>query len=1064
MKRLVILPLILIVLAVFSLCGRKEEKIDIITAQMVEIHDTIPLEITHLSPVGKTTGYGETFKILVGFNQPMIPLQRIQRDVNEGPLVFEPVIRGTYRWLGTRTLAFIPDDTIRMATKYAVKLVKDRVRSLTGMALIRDTTWTFETARPRLLSSVPNHGSQFVELDAFFYLHFNTEMLPDRIGDKIKIYYTKGMPSKVWCGNVRTESPRFRGEIKYSARYLRDEEKGDYPLRDWQNNATIVLVPKDRLPVESQIEIVLYPGLLARTGNLGLDEEKVIRFNTYNRFSLINHSRTTPGEGALQLCFSNSVSMRELINNIRIEPEIEVPAEYKEDDWHTNEFYLYLPFTPKKKYTVGLNRTLKDVYGNRLDKDYRLTFEKGDYTPHVEMPTGVNIIEAYGDLRFPVTVVNVDSIFMQVGRISIDEAVPLLTTDDIFYSNKRYVSQYSQFYRINRFLHLNALEKFRNQQMRMPIELKEALGDARTGLLFLQVDHLGQTRYNTDYRFNKAFLEVGDIGVTWKYSPESNLIWTTSLNDTRPLSDVRVQIRNKNNLVLWEGFTDADGFCDSPGWAELGLAEERATHEYESEYEAYDYTFYDEPDLWLTLSKANDAAVYSNEWGFGIDPWRFNISYDWYVQPEEYAGYMFTEKGLYQSGETVHVKGIVRKKQRGQWTLTGARRVQFVVRNARGEEIVRDTVRLSDFDSFHDEIPLDTDAPTGVYSMNATLIGKPYAVNQTFRVEAYRPAEFEVSVTATKDTFLADENFTGSIEGRYLFGMPMKDARVDWSIRRSYHYLHFPQHEGYEFGEYIEGREHELLSSGSGSLDQNGVYSVSAKLSKKDIDAPSLLYVEGIVTAPNMTTIAGGQNWLALNADYLIGLKTKEYLHVLGDSVHLSAITVTPSGSFTSGKNVRLDVFRIEWKSIKKARLGGRYEWVSEKVETKIDEKHIRSSDEATNLSLFPESPGYYYVRAHGQDSRRRQTSTRIYFYVAGSGHAGWEMRDDDIIELVADRDEYAIGDTARILVKSPYDSARCLVTVERELVIDKFVQHLRGNADYVQIPIKSKYLPNVYV
>jgi len=1063
-KRLIILALGSILIAIFSLCGKKEEKVDIVTAYMLEIHDTIPLEITHLSPVGKTTGYGEVFKILIGFNQPMIPLQRIQRDANDGPLVVEPTIRGKYRWLGTRTLAFIPDDTIRSATKYKVKLVKERIRSLTGMALTRDTTWTFESACPRLLSSVPYHGSQFVEPDACVYLHFNMDMLPDRIGNKIKIYYTKGMPSKVWCGDVKTESPRFRGEVKFSARHLRDEEKEDYPLRDWQNNASIVLVPKDRLPAESQIEIILYPGLLARVGNLGLDEERAIRFNTYNRFSLISHNRTAPGEGALQLCFSNSVSMSELMNNIRSEPEIEIPTEYREDDWQTNEFYLYLPFSPNKKYDIRLNRALKDIYGNRLDKDYRFAFEKGDYTPHVEIPTGVNIIEAYGDLRFPVTVVNVDSVYMQVGRISIEDAVPLLTTTDLFYSNKKYVPRYSYFYRVNRYLHANARKGFRNQQMRMPIELKEVLGDARTGLLFLQVDHLGQTRYNADYRFQKAFLEIGDIGVTWKYSPENNLIWATSLNDTRPLSEVRVQIRNKHNLVLWEGVTDGNGFCDSPGWAELGLAEERTTYEYENEYQTYDYAFYDEPDLWLTLSKASDAAVYSNGWSYGIDPWRFNISYDWYVQPEEYAGYMFTEKGLYQSGEIVHVKGIFRKKYRGKWVLTDARRIQFVVRNARGEEIVHDTIRLSQFDSFDREIPLDVDVPTGVYSINATLIGKPYTFYETFRVEAYRPAEFEVRVTAAKDTFLADENFIGSIEGRYLFGMPMKDAEVSWSIRRSYHYLHFSQHEGYQFGEYVEGRERELLSSGSGRLDQKGVYNVSARLSKNDIYAPSLLYLEGIVTAPNMTTIAGEQNWLALNADYLIGLKTEKYLYVLGDTVDLNAITITPSGGFASGKNIRLEVFRIEWKSIKKARLGGRYEWVSEKIETRVDEQNIKSHADATTFSVVPESPGYYYVRALGQDNKRRQTATRIYFYVAGHGHAGWEMRDDDIIELVADRDEYEVGDTARVLVKSPYDSARCLVTVERELVMNKFVQHLRGNADYVKIPIKSQYLPNAYV
>ena len=906
-----------------TLCGRREERIDIITARMLHIQDTIPLQVTHISPIGSTEGYAESFKILIGFNQPMVALERIMRDAREGPLVLEPAIRGKYRWLGTRTLAFIPDDTIKPATQYKARLLKDRIASLTGMTLTTDTVWSFQSIRPSLITSLPYQGSQFVELNAYIYLHFNMEMSPDRIADKIKIYYTNGMPSKVWCADVRTESPRFRGEVKYSARRLRDEEKEDYPLRGWEARNTLVLEPRDRLPVESQIEVVLYQGLQAGEGNLGLDEESVIHFNTYNRFSLIKHNQTAPGEGALRLCFSNRVSISECINNIRIEPEIEIPVEYTEDDWQTTEMYLYLPFKPGQKYDVRLGRDLKDMYGNRIDKSYHFSFELGDFTPHVEIPTGINIIEAYGDRRLPVTQVNVDSVYLQAARIALDDAVPLLASRDFFYANKKHRPQYSPFYVVDRYWRTNARKRFRNQQMRFPIELGEVLGDARTGLVFLQLDHLGQTRYSQDRPYQKAFVEVSDIGVTWKYSPENNLIWTTSLSNTSPLRGIRVQIRNNENRILWTGTTDANGFCEGPGWAALGLGDRAASYEYVDDFEDYTYDYYNEPDLWLTLSGEPGVAVFANDWTFGIDPWRFNVPYDWYVEPEEFTAYIFTEKGLYRAGETVHIKGMVREKRRGQWVIPDARGVQIVVRDARGDAIMTDTLRLSRYASFYEEITMNPDAPTGVYSINARLLGKPVMFHETFRVEAYRPAEFEVKVAAAKDTFLAGERFEGSVEGRYLFGMPMKDAQVSWNLRRSYYEMQFAQHEGYQFGEYIEGRERDLLSSASSRLNERGECHVSARLSAEDIYAPSMLYLEGVVTAPNMTAIAGEQNWLALSAGFLLGLNTGKFLYVMGDTVGLDVITVLPSGSIVSGKNVRLEVFRTEWKSIR------RHVWVA---------------------------------------------------------------------------------------------------------------------------------------
>ncbi|UCG31416.1 MAG: hypothetical protein JSV53_05955 [candidate division WOR-3 bacterium] len=1062
MKKPIFALFVVCLILLIVVCGRREQEIDIVTQRMLQTGDTIPLVITHISPIGKTEGIIETFKILIGFNQPMVPLQQISKEEKSGCLKIEPSIHGKYQWMGTRTLAFIPDDTIMPATKFTVKLNKEKIKSLTGMVLLRDTSWSFESVRPRLLSSVPYLGAQFIELNAPIYLNFNTDMSPDRVRDKIKIYYTNGMPSRVWCGQTKS-SPHFRGEVSYSVRNLRDEEKNEYPLKQWENSATLALMPKDGLPVESQIEIVLHPGLLAKSGNLGTADESIIRFNTYNKFALIGFNRTTPGEGALQLCFSNQVVMKDLIKHLSIEPEVDFPAEYSDDDWSTNEIYLYLPFLHGKDYNIRISRDLRDIYGNRLDDEYEFEFKRGDFTPHVDMPTGINLVETQGDLRFPITVVNVDSVYIQLAELDVNRAVPFLNTPELFWSQKKHTPRTGDFFKISRYWYINSQQKFHNQQMLVPVELRDVLDDAHSGFVFIQLDNLGQSRYNNRYRYSRAFVEVSDIGVTWKYSPENNLIWVTSLHDTRPLNRAKVQIRSDDNRILWQGFTNSDGFCESPGWHELGLGSPPPSSQRADEYEFYDWPEYDEPKFWLTLSTPNDAAVYSNRWSFGIDPWRFNISYNWYVRPEEYEAYIFTEKGLYRAGESVHLKGIMRRKVKGQWVLPDVGRVFIKVRNSRDEEIVVDTLQLDGYGSFIKNIDTDAEAPTGVYSVSVTLPGKPVAFYKSFRVEAYRPAEFEVKVTAPKDTFLAEESFTGMIQGNYLFGMPMKDATVTWNLRRSHYQLSFPAYKGYVFGEYREERERELLSSGSGELDQKGEYKVSVRLSREDIYSPSLIYLEGTVTAPNMTAVSREQNWLVLNAEYLIGLKTDKYLYVLDDTVKVDVITVKAPGEIVTGRSIVVDIFKREWKSIKKARLGGRYEWVSEEIDTKIAGHRIKSSEKSF-VALMPDAPGYYYARAYGKDGRGRVSSTQKYFYVAGRGHAGWEMRDDDILELVADKDHYEIGDTARILVKSPYDSARCLITVERELVINKFTKVLHGNADYVKLPIKSHYLPNVYV
>jgi uncharacterized protein YfaS (alpha-2-macroglobulin family) len=1061
MKKLLILSALLLLVTVS--CKKRPKSYYDITTQQTLAGEKIPLRVTLVSPSGSVEGERETFKILVGFNQTMTPLQAIPRDETRGPLEFDPPVKGKYRWMGSRTLAFIPADTLQPATAYTVTLKKDRIQSLTGMRLDSDTAWNFESVRPCLLNSLPYYSSTFVDIDGAIYLQFNMPMAPEKVKGKITITANHAMPSYVYCGNVEPSFPPYQEDIPFSVRTLRDSEKKDWPLKDWINDNSLVLVPTRPFPVESQIEVIMQSGLMAKTGNLGTSDERTMSFNTYNVFALIGESEEITGGYSLDLCFSNPVAINELVKFIEFDPPIDsIPQYYVDETYTTTEPHLYLPFKLNRDYMVRISRKLKDQFGNNLNRDYDFSVHVGDYLPFAEIPTGVNIVESRDDLKFPATFVNVDTVNLAMGIVDLDNAVPFLNQPDVFNAYSEYAAP--EIFSVSRSWAVNTFKKNRNKKIRLPILLKDVLQARQAGLVYLQFDNLGQYGNYPEYRYLKAFVETGDIGVTWKYAPENNMVWITSLSDTRPIGSARVQFRDNQNNVLWQGFTDTRGLCEFPGWAEFRMKTSSQTYESESEYELDSYTSYYEPKFWLTVSRGDDRAVYSNQWYFGIDPWRFNISYNWNVQAEEYDGYIFTEKGLYKSGETVHVNGIIRKKRKGEWTLPPASKATCVIRNSRDEEIFNGTVSLGAFGSFALNLGLADDAATGPYSIRTRLEGTEYSAYGSFRVEAYRPAEFEVKAYAERDTFFAGETFKGSVAGRYLFGMPMRDAQANWDLHQDYRYVSFPAHKDYSFGGYYEEISRGVLGSGRGKLDDKGSCPVKVKLSAKDITSPVTLTLEGTVTAPNKQTLSGRQNWIAFPSNLLIGLKTSSFLYVLGDTVELSTIAINQAGTKLANKKIDISVVKREWQSIKKARLGGRYEWVSEMVDKEVKKEKTVSRLDSTLIRLIPDTPGYYYVDAQSRDDKGRRTATRIYYYIAGGGYAGWEMRDDDIIELVPDRNKYEVGDTARILIKSPYDSAEALVTIERELVMRKFTKKLRGNADYIEVPIRSIDLPNIYV
>ncbi|MBD3324407.1 hypothetical protein GF339_07460, partial [candidate division KSB3 bacterium] len=115
-------------------------------------------------------------------------------------------------------------------------------------------------------------------------------------------------------------------------------------------------------------------------------------------------------------------------------------------------------------------------------------------------------------------------------------------------------------------------------------------------------------------------------------------------------------------------------------------------------------------------------------------------------------------------------------------------------------------------------------------------------------------------------------------------------------------------------------------------------------------------------------------------------------------------------------------------------------------------------------LSFPIEKVGYYKIEASGTDARGNEIRTDDYFYATGSGYAAWMRTDDDYVELVPNRTEFQPGETASILVKSPYERVNALVTIEREGIIARWVEVIEGSADTIEIPITSDYIPNVYI
>jgi uncharacterized protein YfaS (alpha-2-macroglobulin family) len=126
----------------------------------------------------------------------------------------------------------------------------------------------------------------------------------------------------------------------------------------------------------------------------------------------------------------------------------------------------------------------------------------------------------------------------------------------------------------------------------------------------------------------------------------------------------------------------------------------------------------------------------------------------------------------------------------------------------------------------------------------------------------------------------------------------------------------------------------------------------------------------------------------------------------------------------------------------------------------------VRTDGEGKAVFTFtPPVGGVYKIYATSRDSRGNQISTSTFLWVAGPNYVPWRQQNSNRIDLKIDRDNYKVGDTASILIASPFQGeAVALVSVERGHILKSEVVTMPNNSYVYQLPITPDMAPNAYV
>ena len=179
------------------------------------------------------------------------------------------------------------------------------------------------------------------------------------------------------------------------------------------------------------------------------------------------------------------------------------------------------------------------------------------------------------------------------------------------------------------------------------LNLTGGLRPGGTGLIWTAVKEgelLPRTHrfFGDDPATRASIIQVTNLGITVKDSPQNTLVFVTRLDTGAPVPGANVSIVRTDNSTFWRGTTSADGVAIAP------------TTPLRDPDNWYEFSFV------VTAEKDGDIAYVGSNWNEGIMPWDFGTGVNLRERDPILRGSVFTDRGVYRLGEEVHFKAVLR--------------------------------------------------------------------------------------------------------------------------------------------------------------------------------------------------------------------------------------------------------------------------------------------------------------------------------------------------------------------------------------------------------------------
>ncbi|MDR3467036.1 MAG: alpha-2-macroglobulin [Xanthobacteraceae bacterium] len=696
--------------------------------------------------------------------------------------------------------------------------------------------------------------------------------------------------------------------------------------------------------------------------------------------------------------------------------------------------------THGERYTVNLRAGLPSAVKETLPKSAEFNIYVRDRKPFVHFTGRAYVLPRTGQRGIPLVSVNTPAVAVTIYRIGDRNLINTVLGDDFQGSLSSYsATALGDETGVKVWSGEIATETRLNEDVTTAFPVDQAVGALQPGVYAMTAAAKGPgaSADDSDQLATQWFI-VSDLGLTAFSGNDGIHVFVNSLASAAPVKAAEIRLVSRSNEVLASRKTDDSGhvlFEAGLARGEGGLSPALLT----ASTEAADYAFL---SLKSNAFDLTDRGVAGRAVPAGLD------------------AFVYAERGVYRSGETVYLTALLRD---GQGNAATGSPLTLVVERPDGVEFRRAVLPDQGAGGRSLTLPLNSAVPTGTWRVRAFTDPKGPSIGETtFMVEDYVPDRIEFDLTTNAKAISANASVEVKVDGHFLYGAPAAGLGIEGDVLVA-PADNRPGYAGYQFGVAdTEATSNERTPlENLPDADQAGKATLSVSLPKPPTSTrpqEAQIFIRMVETGGRAVE---RKLTLPVAPDgNMIGVKPlfADRNVAEGEAAKFDVVFVAPDGKALARNGLHYELMKLESR-YQWYRQGSSWDFEPVKSTKRVADGDLTvAADAPAHIQLNPQA-GRYRLDVKTADADGPLTSVQfdVGWYSDGSADT------PDLLETSVDKPEYASGETMTVSVNAR-SAGRLTVNVLGDRLLTTQAVDVKEGTAQVKIPVGKDWGTGAYV